>query len=102
MQHGNILIFPTEILTFKFNKEEIRPLIDEVVNKKDDIKKINSIYNNHGGVGNYHTDYMDPVKLIEYEKLMHVVANFFVNNNSPFVMKNYWTAIYNLSGLHSR
>ena len=44
MQHGNILIFPTEILTFQFNKEEIRPLIDEVVSKKEEIKKINSIY----------------------------------------------------------
>ena len=43
MQHGNILLFPTEILTFKFNVDEIRPLINEVVGKKDQIKKINSI-----------------------------------------------------------
>lgn len=34
MQHGNILLFPTEILTFKFNVDEIRPLINEVVGKK--------------------------------------------------------------------
>jgi len=102
MQQGNILIFPTEILTFQFNTEEIRPLIDEVISKKDDIKKINSIYDNHGGVGDYHTDYMDPVKLYEYEKLMFLISNYFQNNNNPFLIKNYWTAIYSLSGLHNK
>ena len=102
MQHGNILIFPTEILTFQFNKEEIRPLIDEVVSKKEEIKKINSIYDNHGGIGDYHTDYMDPVKLIEYEKLMFLILHYFQNNNNSFLMKNYWTAIYSLSGLHNK
>ena len=102
MQQDKVLIFPTEILTFQFNTEEIRPLIDEVVSKKHEIKKTNSIYNNHGGVGDYFTDFMDPVKLVEYEKLMFIVANFFNNNNNPFIMKNYWTAIYNLSGLHNK
>ena len=97
MQHGNILIFPTEILTFQFNKEEIRPLIDEVVSKKEEIKKINSIYDNHGGIGDYHT-----VKLIEYEKLMFLILHYFQNNNNSFLMKNYWTAIYSLSGLHNK
>ena len=57
MQHGNILLFPTEILTFKFNVDEIRPLINEVVGKKDQIKKINSIYNKNGGQDDYYTDF---------------------------------------------
>ena len=102
MQHGNILLFPTEILTFKFNVDEIRPLINEVVGKKDQIKKINSIYNKNGGQDDYYSDFSDPVKLFEYEKLMLSVSNYFHGNNIPFFMKNYWTAIYHLSGLHDK
>ena len=102
MQHGNILLFPTEILTFKFNVDEIRPLINEVTSKKNEIKKINSIYSNNGGSGDYYTDFSDPIKLFEYEKLMLSIANYFHSNNTPFFMKNYWTAVYNLKGLHDK
>jgi hypothetical protein len=102
MQKSNLLIFSTEIFTFQFNTEEIRPLINEILEKKEQIKKISCIYDNHGGIGNYYTDFKDPVKLVEYEKLMFLIATYFHNKNNSFFMSSYWSAIYNLGGLHNK
>ena len=33
MQIGNIQLFPTDVFTFQFNFEEVKPLLDEVLSK---------------------------------------------------------------------
>ena len=66
MQIGNIQLFPTDIFTFQFNFEEVKPVLDEVLNKEKEIKKISKLYPGHGGIGVYSTDFNQPVKLFEY------------------------------------
>tara|TARA_R100000687_G_scaffold83411_1_gene86001 strand:+ start:423 stop:977 length:555 start_codon:yes stop_codon:yes gene_type:complete len=97
---NNFDIFPTKLIQFDFMKEEISPLIDEVISKKKLIKSYSQIYSSLGGEGVYHSDYKNPVKLPEYEKLMIMVGNYFVNQNYFFKVNEYWTAFYGPKGRH--
>jgi AAA+ ATPase superfamily predicted ATPase len=100
MQLNKFDIFPTEIISFQFNTEEIQPLIDEISKNKKKIKQISDFYNNVGGVGKYYTDYENPTKLHEYEKLMMMIGNYFINNKKTFNIQNYWSAIYFENSIH--
>tara|TARA_R100000030_G_scaffold98385_1_gene88278 strand:+ start:418 stop:969 length:552 start_codon:yes stop_codon:yes gene_type:complete len=94
-------IFATRLFIFEFNKDEIYPLIEEVSNKKTKIKNISKFYSSYTGVGKHYTDYGNSVRLIEYEKIMLVIGNFFINQNKFFNLENYWSAIYYENSLHS-
>ena len=102
MKLENLTIFPTEIKVFRFNIPQIQPIIDEVLSKKDQIKQRSDIYSNHGGVGEseYITDYKNPVKLHEFEKLMMIVGSYFAPQNNFFHVNYYWTAFYGKNVLH--
>ena len=91
MKLENLTIFPTEIKVFRFNIPQIQPIIDEVLSKKDQIKQRSDIYSNHGGVGEseYITDYKNPVKLHEFEKLMMIVGSYFAPQNNFFHVNYY-------------
>ena len=41
-------VFPTEIKIFQFNISEMQPLIDEVLSKKKEIKKISDVFSDNG------------------------------------------------------
>ena len=99
MQLNKFDIFPTEIISFKFNKEEIQPLMDEISKKKKKIKQASAFYNEKQ-IGKYFTDYLNPTKLHEYEKLMMMVGNYFINNNKTFNIRTYWSAIYLQGSMH--
>jgi|TARA_R100001480_G_scaffold144090_1_gene141903 hypothetical protein len=96
-------VFPTEIKIFQFNIPEMQPLIDEVLSKKKEIKKISDVFSNHGNVNKdfeYITDFRNPIKIFEFEKLMMQVVNFFGTQNKIFSITNYWTAFYGKNVLH--
>jgi hypothetical protein len=95
-QDKNLELFSTKIFVFRFTNEEIAPLINEVLIKKKQIKKRSLIYSNYGKVGNYFTDYRNPIQLHEYEKLMYSMINHF----STFNVNQYWTAFYNKNSIH--
>tara|TARA_R100001510_G_C7640162_1_gene197862 strand:+ start:1119 stop:1649 length:531 start_codon:yes stop_codon:yes gene_type:complete len=95
-QDKNLELFSTKIFVFKFTNKEMEPLINEVLRKKEEIKKRSLVFSNHGGIGDYHTDYRNPIQLHEYEKLMYSMANHFNNFN----VNLYWTAFYNKNSLH--
>tara|TARA_R100001510_G_scaffold41152_1_gene37512 strand:- start:119 stop:667 length:549 start_codon:yes stop_codon:yes gene_type:complete len=100
MQLNKFDIFPTEIISFEFNNEEIQPLIEEINKNKKKIKQTSYFYNNPGGVGKYYTDYKNPTKLHEYEKLMMMIGNYFINNKKTFNVQYYWSAIYFENSIH--
>ena len=65
-------VFPIEFFGFTFPKELITPLYNEVLEKKDEIKRISNM---HAGfdvfiTNDYWTDYMQPVTLDGWEKLI--------------------------------
>ena len=93
MQLNKFDIFPTEIISFEFNNEEIQPLIEEINKNKKKIKQTSYFYNNPGGVGKYYTDYKNPTKLHEYEKLMMMIGNYFINNKK-LLMSNIIGALF--------
>ena len=94
MQLQNFNLFPTQFYCFNFSKQEIQPLLDEVSLKEKQIKKVSKYFNQMGGINDYYTDFANPVKLQEYEKLMIMLSNFFTNKNKTFNITNYWTAYY--------
>ena len=95
-QDKNLELFPTKIFVFKFTNKEIEPLINEVLLKKEEIKKRSLVFSNHGGVGDYYSDYNNPIPLHEYEKLMYSMVNRF----NTFNVFEYWTAFYNKNSVH--
>ena len=93
--------FPTEFFGITFPKELITPLYNEVLEKKDEIKRISDMH--AGGdtfiPDDYWTDYRQPVTLDGWEKLIPYVSDYFSDFNcSCFV---YWTAIYGKYGVHA-
>lgn len=100
MQLNKFDIFPTEIISFQFNIEEIQPLIDEISKNKKKIKQTSDFHKSVGGVGKYYTDHANPTKLYEYEKIMMMISNYFINNNKTFNVVNYWSAIYFENSIH--
>ena len=100
MKINDINLFITNIKVIEFSITEITPVIEEVLNNKKEIKKRSKIYSKAGGLGNYLTDFKNPVKIIEYEKLMLMIGNFFANKGYNFTVNRYWTALYNNNSFH--
>ena len=68
-QDKNLELFSTKIFVFRFTNEEMEPLINEVLLKKKANKEKKYYIFNYGKVGDYFTDYRNPIQLHEYEKL---------------------------------
>ena len=100
MKISKIETFATSLQKFYFNSEEIQPLLNEMIDKKKDIKKRSYFYNmqNQDYGKEYYTDYGNPVKLHEYEKLMFMIANFYRDKN--FNVFHYWSALYYQNSWH--
>ena len=94
-------LFSTEFRTFKFSISEIDELITEVLNKKNQIKEISSLFNSNNQKTNYYTDYKKPVKLYEYEKIINILHNLYLNEGKSFNVKQYWTAFYGDNCIHT-
>jgi|TARA_E500000318_G_scaffold110044_2_gene124480 hypothetical protein len=94
------IIFPTKIKKFYFNTNEISPLLSEISKLKNKIKETSYFYNkNNNDYGNgYYTDYENPAKIYEYEKLTMLINSFFQDKNVQVL--NYWTAIYYQNSWH--
>jgi hypothetical protein len=100
MQHSKEDIFPTTILRFKFNDDEIKPLLKEMKEKKQ-IVKDTSFYYDESPSNNYFTDFKNPTKLREYEILMSFISSDYNKNGFAFNMSEYWTAIYGAESSHN-
>lgn len=89
-------LFPTKIIETFFSKQEIDPLIKEVLSNLNKIKEIHSIYTNiESSQGeDYFTDFGDSIKLHEYEKLIIQLKKYFNDQNYFFNLGNYWTAYH--------
>tara|TARA_Y100001949_G_C15885980_1_gene285972 strand:- start:96 stop:677 length:582 start_codon:yes stop_codon:yes gene_type:complete len=89
--------FPTLFYEFTWTEDEIRPLLEEIKEKKVEIK-IQS--NSDSRTDDYWTDYTLPVKLLEYEKLIEKVSTaFFPKLQCSHIV--HWTAIYGEKGYHA-
>ena len=92
-------VFPTLFYKFIFSQDQIVPLVEEIQNKKEEIKKI---YRNNklNPLDDYWTDYKDPIKLLAYEKLIEEISSQFAPQMS---CKHdiHWIAIYEARGYHN-
>ena len=91
-------VFPQEFFEFKFSTELITPLYNEVLEKKDEIKRISDMIAGDYATHDYWTDFLQPVKLNEWEKLMSHIRDYFSDFNCA--CDCYWTAIYGKHGMH--
>ena len=90
-------VFPQEFFGFRFPEKAIIPLYNEVMEKKNEIKKISEMHDYPSA--DYWTDYDYPVKLYEFEKLIpENVSEYFKDLKCTCVI--YWTAIYGKYGMH--
>ena len=94
-------LFTTEFRTFKFSISEMDGLITEILSKKDEIKKIRLLFDSNNQKTNYYTDYKKPTKLYEYEKIMGILHNLYLNEGKSFNIKQYWTALYGQNCIHT-
>jgi hypothetical protein len=92
-------LFPTVIDRILFNNEEISYLLKEILEKKQKIKETSAFYNDDISE-NYFTDYKNPNKLYEYEKLMTLVGAHYAAKKLSFTMMKYWTACYGKNSTH--
>ena len=69
MKIDEAVIFSTKLKKFYFNTDEMAPLLTEIFELKNKIKKTSYFYNkNNSDYGNnYYTDYENPAKIYEYE-----------------------------------
>ena len=86
-------LFAVTLQKFQFNNEEIKPLLDEVHSKKNLITKTRSS-------NNYFTDYKNPTKLHEYEKLIKKIGDKYSDEGYTLNLVSYWTAIYGKDSIH--
>ena len=77
LQHS---FFSTEVKEIQFSYQEIDPLVSEVLEKKQDIQNKAKIYSSNLGYGSYVTDFLNPIKLHEYEKLNIKIGHMFWND----------------------
>ena len=91
-------IFPTLFYEFQWTKEEIHPLLEEVQNKKEIIKD-RTEKDEEQTKDNHCTDYLVPVKLLEYEKLIEKISTAFLPELQCKHIEH-WTAIYGERGYH--
>jgi len=93
MKCETVEYFPILFYELNWTEDEIRPLLDEVQEKKEKIKqRVNSV------TADYWTDYSVQEKLFEYEKLIEKVSFSPKLQYSHIV---YWTAIYGEKGYHT-
>ena len=97
LQHS---FFSTEVKEIQFSYQEIDPLVSEVLEKKQDIQNKAKIYSSNLGYGSYVTDFPNPIKLHEYEKLNIKIGHMFWNDGYFYDIDKYWTAIYDKNSLH--
>ena len=95
MKCETVEYFPTLFYEFTWTEDEIRPLLEEIQEKKEEIKT-----NNIDTVDDYWTDYSNPIKLLEYEKLISkIIVEFLPELQCDHIV--YWTAIYGEKGYHA-
>ena len=93
-------VFPTLFYNFDFSQDQIRPLCEEIQDKKEELKK--SYYNDHpeSVVDDYWTDYINPITFPTYEKIVReeIPSQFLPEIDCKHL--DHWTAIYGKKGYH--
>ena len=88
-------IFPTQLFVFDFDDKDIEPVVNETIKLESQIKICNSLTPENGMFGNGYTDWSNPIRNKEYEKLLLKVAHelllkkYGLNVNKPFVIMTY-------------
>jgi len=102
-------VFPTIFYEFKFSKEQILPICEEIAAKKTEIKKnyedCEFKFKFHSDIDeikkiDYWTDFDRPIKLLEYEKMVAKEIPFKFLPEMSCEHVEYWTAIYEEMGHH--
>tara|TARA_Y100000310_G_C20525096_1_gene735595 strand:+ start:450 stop:1025 length:576 start_codon:yes stop_codon:yes gene_type:complete len=94
-------VFPILFYEFIFSQDQIIPLCKEIQDKKKIIKKRHDDQpiNPEDEVVDYWTDFNDPIKLLEYEKLIEEISSQFLPEmDCKHVI--HWSAIYGKRGWH--
>ena len=99
-------VFPTLFYDFEFSQDQIRPLCEEIQDKKEELKR--RYYNDHHTLSNhsepilddYWTDYVNPITFPTYEKIVReeILSRFLPEMKCKHLV--YWTAIYGEKGYH--
>ncbi len=102
MQSKTIEYFPTLFYEFRWTIDELRPLLDEMHEKKDKVKeKYYELWpNEEDHVHQYWTDHSDAIKLSEYDKLIDEISAKFLPHLQCKSF-SYWTAISGETGYHA-
>ena len=91
-------IFPILFYEFQWTEDEISPLLEELQVKKEIIK--DRTKKDAGQPKDNHcTDYLTPVKLLKYEKLIEDIYTIFLPELQCKHIEH-WTAIYGEKGYH--
>ena len=91
-------VFPTLFYEIIFSQDQIVPLVEEIQNKKEEIKKIYS-KGESKPLDDYWTDYGDSIKLFAYEKLIEKMSSQF-DPKMSCRHTIHWSAIYGARGYH--
>jgi len=98
---SSVDLFATSIIKFHFNESEIENLLDEINQKKNNIKKTSSFYNTTiNGSDEYYTDFLKPTRIHSFEMLMNTVGAYYGADQLNFNVVKYWTAIYGKNSVH--
>ena len=93
-------VFPTLFYAFEFSQDQIRPLCEEIQDKKEELKR--RYYNDHSEPipDDYWTDYVNPITFPTYEKIVReeILSRFLPEMKCKHLA--YWTAIYGEKGYH--
>ena len=100
MRIGRLEVFPTLFYVFDFSQDQIIPICKEIAANKTEIKKryLESDSSTDAKI-DYWTDYNNPIKLFEYEKLIEEIGKSFLPEMYCEHIE-YWTAIYEEMGYH--
>ncbi len=106
MKMKMVEVFPTLFYDFDFPQDQIRPLCEEIQDKKEELKK--RYYNDHHTLAthseplsdDYWTDYINPITFPTYEKIVReeIPSRFLPEISCKHL--EHWTAIYGEKGYH--
>ena len=87
-------IFPTQLFVFDFDDKDIEPVVKETIKLESQIKICNYLTPENGMFGNGYTDWSNPIRNKEYEKLLLKVAHELLLKKYKFDIEKYWHSFY--------
>lgn len=93
-------IFPTKFFQLDVEDSLCYELLRDIDSNRREMELINNTHNKQPSE-DYITDYRNPVKLKVFDSIMENLKAFFGNIGYDFILRDYWTAIYNGFGSHT-